>query len=396
MSANWRAVGFAAAFYLLLGANLPYLPVWLERARGLSGTEISLIFAAGTLLRIFLGPLVGAQSEQKGLKRTLFQLSVILVLAHGLVVPEGPTILLAMVIGAAAVFGGVIIPLSETLLLAGTKRGWPDYGLARAIGSMAFIATNLVLGFLIARYGAEIVIWWLLFASILLAGMSLIQPAELGASRQAQAAGANLQTSLNEGFGLYASNPRILMAGLASSFIQAAHAYYYNLGSNVWLGQGIAEAHLGSLWSIGVALEVLLLIVSGWLFRSWSAGAIMLLGGLGAMLRWTIIGFAPSIGVLYLAQAMHALSFAATHIGYMQFLRSEVAPEKVGVVISISSAVGYGPMLAILGIIAGYWYDTFPSAQAQGFWIMAASAFAGCLCILPILRSQPQSAAVGG
>ena len=47
--------------------------------------------------------------------------------------------------------------------------------------------------------------------------------------------------------------------------------------------------------------------------------------------------------------------------------------------ITISSSVIYGPVIACIGILTGYWYDTFPDAQAQGFWLMSASAFLGCL-----------------
>ncbi|MEO1476276.1 MAG: MFS transporter [Pseudomonadota bacterium] len=391
MSPAWRATAFSAALFLLVGANLPYLPVWLEKARGFSGTEISAIAAAGMLIRVFAGPLAAGRAETSGLARTLLHMSIVLVLAYAVVVPDSPKAMVAAAIMVASIAWGTVMPLTETLLLSSTKDVRPDYGVARSLSSAAFILASLSLGVLVGQFGEEIIVQWMVGASVLMAALGVILP-------EGEVSGAKpptLSQSMKQGFALY-RHPRILLAGLASSFIQAAHAYYYNLGSTVWLGQGVEEAHIGALWSIGVALEVVLLLVSGWLFRSWSAGAIMMLGGLGALVRWTVIGFAPPLGVLYVAQALHALSFAATHIGYMQFLRTEVEPEKVGVVISISSAVAYGPMLAVFGLLTGYWYDTFVDAQAQGFWLMAASAFAGCICLLPLLRSQPQSAAVGG
>ncbi|MEM7661085.1 MAG: MFS transporter [Pseudomonadota bacterium] len=391
MSPAWRATAFSAALFLLVGANLPYLPVWLEQARGFTGTEISAIAATGMLIRVVAGPLAAARAETSGLVRTLLQTSIILILAYAVVVPPTSRVLVAVAVVIASIAWGTLMPLVETLLLATTKDTKPDYGVARSISSAAFIVASLTLGVLIGRMGEEIIIQWMVGVSVIMALLGLALPRREG-PREVPISFAD---SMKQGFALY-RHPRILLAGLASSFIQAAHAYYYNLGSNVWLGQGVAEEHIGALWSIGVALEVVLLVVSGWLFRSWSAGAIMLLGGTGALVRWTVIGFAPPLGLLYVAQALHALSFAATHIGYMQFLRTEVAPEKVGTVISISSAVGYGPMLAVFGVMTGYWYDTFKGAEAQGFWLMAASAFIGCLCLLPILRSQPQSAETGG
>ncbi|MEO1405369.1 MAG: MFS transporter, partial [Pseudomonadota bacterium] len=314
MSPAWRATAFSAALFLLVGANLPYLPVWLEQARGFSGTEISAIAAAGMLIRVVAGPLAAARAETSGLVRTLLQTSIILILAYAVVVPPTSKVLVAVAVVIASIAWGTLMPLVETLLLATTKDTKPDYGVARSISSAAFIVASLTLGVLIGRLGEEVIIQWMVGVSVVMALLGLALPRREG-PREVPISFAD---SMKQGFALY-RHPRILLAGLASSFIQAAHAYYYNLGSNVWLGQGVAEEHIGALWSIGVALEVVLLVVSSWLFRSWSAGAIMLLGGTGALVRWTVIGFAPPLGLLYVAQALHALSFAATHIGYMQF-----------------------------------------------------------------------------
>ena len=186
------------------------------------------------------------------------------------------------------------------------------------------------------------------------------------------------------------------------SLIQASHAYYYNLGSNVWLRQGIGEEHIGALWSTGVAAEVILLLASGWLFSKsrWTPGGLILLGGIGAVARWSATGFAPSLELLYPLQALHALTFAATHIGGIRFLEEEVAPGKVPVALSISSAIAYGPLLAVFGLLVGVFYDRTidagPGAQAMGYWLMAGLALAGCLFAVAISRRvQPQSLDAG-
>jgi len=51
MNTAWRATLFAVGLYLLVGANLPYLPVWLEEGRGFSGGQISAMVAIATLIR---------------------------------------------------------------------------------------------------------------------------------------------------------------------------------------------------------------------------------------------------------------------------------------------------------------------------------------------------------
>jgi len=398
MNQNGRATLFGMALYLLVGANLPFLPVWMETERGLSGGEISAIIAIATLIRIFAGPMIAAEAERRGLRVALGMLALVTLLAYIALFPGGPILLVAMLLVGTYVTWGVLSPLTEGLLIANTQEGKPDYGVARALASVCFIVSSLVVGALVQSFGPDWALWAMIGAAFGLCLASLILPedAPLLARR------AGFRQTLKEGFGLY-RNRRLLLLALSVSLIQSAHAYYYNLGSNVWLGQGIDASHLGALWSVGVGMEVILLLFSGWLFvqSRWTPGALILLGGAGAAVRWTLTGFAPSLPVLYGLQTLHALSFAATHIGGLRFLNEEVASEKVPVAMAINSAVAFGPMLAVFGLFAGWYYDTAAGqgagAQAQGYWLMALIAVLGALCALPLLkRVSPKAQVLAG
>ena len=398
MNANTRATLFGMALFLLVGANLPFLPVWMETERGLSGGQISAIIAAATLIRIFAGPMIAAEAERRGLRAVLGMLALMTMLSYLALFPGGPLLLAATLLICTYVSWGVLSPLSEGLLLASTQEGRPDYGVARALGSASFIVSSLGVGALVKSFGAEWALWAMIAASFGLCVASLLLPPDtpLPAARR------GFGQTLKEGFALY-RNRRLLLLALSVSLIQSAHAYYYNLGSNVWLGQGIDASHLGALWSIGVAAEVILLLFSGWLFvRSrWTPGALILLGGAGAALRWILIGFAPPLALLYALQTLHALSFAATHIGGLRFLNEEVAAGKVPLAMAINSAIAFGPMLAIFGLMAGWYYDLSAGqgagAQARGYWLMALIAGLGCLCAVPLLRRvSPKARALAG
>ena len=387
MSRNWRATGFGVALYLLVGANLPFLPVWMESERGLSGGQISAIIAAATLIRIFAGPMIAAEAERRGLRRVLGALALVTLLSYIALFPGGPILLAAILLVGTYVMWGVLSPLTEGLLIASTQEGRPDYGVARALASAGFIVSSLLVGALVEGFGPDWALRAMIGAAFVLCLASLILPED----RPAAARRPRFVQTLREGFGLY-RNRRLLWLALSVSLIQSAHAYYYNLGSNVWLGQGVEAGHLGALWSVGVAAEIVLLVFSGWLFvqSRWTPGALILLGGAGAVLRWTLAGFAPPLLVLYGLQALHALSFAATHIGGLRFLNEEVAPAKVPVAMTINSAIAFGPMLALFGLMAGWYYDfaagEAAGAQARGYWLMAVIALAGCLCAIPLLR----------
>ena len=146
LSPGWRAAGFGAALFFLIGIQLPYLPVWMEEARGLSGVQITAIVSAATLLRVIVGPLLAAEAERSGLRRKLIQLSLVMATGYGFLTQMqgfGTIALFAIVI---YVSWGVLNPLTEALLLASTKTGQPDYGRARSLASAVFVVASLATG----------------------------------------------------------------------------------------------------------------------------------------------------------------------------------------------------------------------------------------------------------
>ncbi len=396
MPQSWRATLTAAALYLVVGANLPYLPVWMEEARGLSGTEISGAAALATILRVVIGPLSAVWAARIGLKRTYLALSIGLLAMYGLLLPDAPLAAIFVVAAAAYTLWGALMPLSEALLIAATRDGRLDYGLARAFGSTAFIVASLTLGALIRSLGPEIVVYWLVGGALLmLAVASALEEETAANARQTR-----LVDIFRGGLSLY-KDRRILCAGFATAFIQSSHAYYYNLGSNVWISQGIEETHIGALWSVGVVVEVALLALSARLFRAWTPGALILLGGVGAIARWTMTGFLPPLEALYAIQGLHAMTFAATHLGMIRFIAEEVPEDQAPFVVSVNSALAFGPMMALGGLASGFHYDMTADlgavGQAMGYWLMAGLAGLGAVVALALLRRrQPQSAALGG
>ncbi len=396
MGPGWRATFHVAALYLVVGATLPYLPVWMEEARGLSGAEIGGAIAAGTTLRAVLGPFLAAWGVRRGLAPGMAGLSAALAFAFAALYPDAGWAALIGLIALVYTLWGVAMPLSEALLIASTKSRDPEYGVARAIGSAAFIFASLSAGALVRGFGPGAALYWLIAASGLMAATALL----LGGQPPSAAAPPRLIDVLRRG-GALLRTKRIFAASLAVALIQSSHALYYNLGSNIWLRQGIGEVHIGALWSVGVAVEVALLAGSAVIFRTWTPGALILLGGAGATLRWATTGFLPPLALLYGVQGLHALSFAATHLGIVRFLAEEAPEDQIPVLMTVNSALFFGPLLAIGGFGAGLVYDAMAGAgaagQAKAYWLMAGAASLGALLSLRVLRRpQPQSAGSGG
>jgi PPP family 3-phenylpropionic acid transporter len=105
------------------------------------------------------------------------------------------------------------------------------------------------------------------------------------------------------------------------------------------------------------------------------------------VLRWTVMAFATSVPVLALAQLLHALTFAAAHLGAMHHLARTIPPEQGATGQAVYAAIvgGIGPGLLMLG--AGRLYA---DAGAHSYLAMAGLAAAGGLVAL-WLRSLPRT-----
>lgn len=76
MSAAFRLSLHFGGMFLVIGIMMPFWPVWLSH-KGLSSTEIGMVLAAGSVVRVFLSPLIARLCDRLGeRKRPIIFLSV--------------------------------------------------------------------------------------------------------------------------------------------------------------------------------------------------------------------------------------------------------------------------------------------------------------------------------
>ncbi len=138
---------------------------------------------------------------------------------------------------------------------------------------------------------------------------------------------------------------------------------------------------IGALWALGVLAEIALFAVSGRMTAAVGAIGMIVLGGLGGVVRWTAMAFDPPAAAIVPLQCLHALSFGATHIGTMHFL-AQVAPARRGATalgdFSAAQAVVFAGAMGLSGVLVA----AFGSLAYVG---MAAAAAAGVICALAAL-----------
>ncbi len=366
------------------GVIMVFLPRWLEFERGLGGAEIGAVLSLSQLARILIGPAIAYWADGAGDRRmpirTLTLAAALAYVAFFSVDGFWPLLALGFV---ALSLTQAITPLVEAATLRATAKGAIPYGVARGIGSLAFIFATTAGGIAIARFGLGAVVVWVLTATTLTAASAWLalapDPAQVKTrAPRFQAVGALLR------------NRRYLTLIIACGLIQSGHAFYYGFSTLVWRGQGIAADVVGMLWGFGVAVEVAFLWNLARIERRVAPEAMILAGAAGGALRWVAMGFAPTGAVLWPLQALHALSFAAAHVGAMRLLYRETPEQAAIMAQTLYSALSAGLLMGGATLLSGMLYDQY---GAGGYWAMALVTGAGGALALALLGGERRKAA---
>lgn len=379
-----RVTMVMSALFGTTGVILVFLPRWLEVERGLSGAEIGAILSLAQFARIITGPLIAYRVDRASDRTAplkLIALAAVIAYAAFFFLAQGFwTLLLAGFVALSLTQS--MTPLIEAATLRATTQGKISYGIARGIGSIAFIAANVLGGIVIARFGLTAVVVWVLSGLALTAttswfGLQRDPPLTQPSASRSGGASALLR------------NRRFLILIISCGLIQAAHGFYYSFSTIIWRGQGISPEMVGVLWAFGVSVEVAFLWSLPFIERRSTPEGLILLGAGAAVARWFAMGFAPLGLVLWPLQAMHTLSFAAAHVGAMRLLQRETPEHSAAMAQTLYAVLSGGLFMGASTLLSGYLYDI---GGAIGYWAMAALAAAGgalALLLIPPKARAP-------
>jgi PPP family 3-phenylpropionic acid transporter len=377
-----RLALFYGAFFVYLGLSMPFIPAWLA-ARGLDARQIGVVLAAPMVVRVIAVPLATRIADRFGmLRRALIAASCASVIGFALVGAVSGFVAILAAYALATAMLAPVLPFADAFALRGLRRHTASYGSVRLWGSVTFIVANVGGGLLLTRLGAANVIWAVVAALGLGAAAALaLAPLvpEAGDPGEARRPAESPWRS-----------PAFVAVVLGASLIQASHAVMYGFATLQWSARGIPGPTIGVLWAIGVIAEVALFALSSRLVGWFGAIGLILLGGLGGVVRWTGMAFDPPTAALPLLQALHALSFAATHLGTMHFL-VQAAPARRG-------ATAQGDFVAVQGIVfavaMGLSGGLVEAYGSHAYGAMAAAAALGAVLAVWALGRRRREPAV--
>ncbi len=359
-----RLALFYGALFVSIGIQLPFFPLWLE-AKGLDARMIGFVLAAPMVVRLFAVPVVTRLADRRQALWSAILVAVAASALGTLVVgfTEG-SIAILLVFALASIPFVPIMPLAEAYALRGLAQVGRAYGPVRLWGSAAFIGGSLGAGWIVDSIAPGNLIWLIAgalgAATVAAAGLIPLRPRPPTPDRPEPDYLGFLRT------------PGFAAVAVAAGLIQASHTVYYGFSTLDWKAGGLDGKAVGILWAVGVVAEITLFAFSG---RSrllgMSSTTLLMIGALGAVLRWSVMALDPPTAMLPLLQCLHGLSFGATHLGAVGFV-SRIAPIGRAATAQGSLAVVLGGIMAISMGVSGVLYEAFGTRAYAAMALMAA------------------------
>jgi PPP family 3-phenylpropionic acid transporter len=359
-----------ATLFGAFGTESPFFPSFLAM-RGLSASEIGSVLAAGTVVRLFSGPLVGMAADLFGTRRIL-ALAAALAGAIILLYLAGTSFLSLLLV---CMFHSVAIaplnPLADALALPASMRdGVFPYGWVRGIGSASFVLGTLVSGFLVARFGLNAII---VSASILF--LLMLPPIPF----LPKTATANAGTAKGAIAILLAIPPYRRMLAVAGLVI-GSHAMSDTFAVIHWRMSGIGPMAVSTLIAEAVVSEIVVFLVLGpIILLRLGAARCLAIAAVAGIVRWAVFATTSAVGALALTEPLHGLTFALLHLACMRIIAVTVPERLSATAQSVYGTLFLGIASAAVTFASGSLYGRF---GATAFWSMSLL----CACALPLVR----------
>lgn len=361
-----------AAWFALPGVQMPFWPVWLEH-RGLPPLEIGIVLGSVYWARVITNPLIGSAVDLWGRRDRMLVglgLTAAVVTASFLLVDGFWPILIVCLLSSALYAG--IVPISETITMSLTMAGRLEYGRIRMWGSASFIVLAAVAGFALDHVPTREVIVWLVIACSVVTACATFLPPRIDPPTRTKGPRAPWSVLLKD-------RPFILVL-LAVGCFQAGHTMYYGFGTLHWKAAGIPPVTIGALWAVGVIAEILLFAASPRLIARFGPRSLLLMAGLGGLLRWALMPLTTDPLWLFPLQTLHALTFGCAHVGAMHCISRMAQSGMTARAQALYSSVAAGGLPGLLMLVAG------PLYNGLGAWAFLTSAVLSALGLILALR----------
>ena len=344
-------------YFAVIGVYIIFLPKVLALS-GYSASEIGIIFSAAPLVR-FLVPFLFIRGFRLGKGSFFFALVILFVSVSALHFSLQSFYALLF----SNIFFGVglslILPYVELISLH--EIGKERYGKSRLFGSIGFMAVALVLVRFLEDTTNAIDFLFVLSVLTIVFAFFVVQHAP------------SLKEKNDEKEPSDVSLLRDWRLWLGFALMQVSFGAFYNFFTIYETAHGVSMQMTIYLWSFGVLIEIAMLYFQGTLLQK-NLLYLLQISAAATIVRWFLVfAFADTLWVMFLAQSLHALSFALFHSAAISYLfhlyRNKALAQQ------LFSGISYGLGALVGALLAGYIYDYFPNYLFLFSTVVAGLAF---------------------
>lgn len=366
----WRLSAFYLCYFAVLGAMVPYWPVYLQE-RGFSAQTIGELTAIMMVARVIAPNLWGWLADHTSQRiRIVRGGAVIATLAFAAIFLDQSYGWLVLVICLYSFFWNALLAQYEVVTFDYLKNQPQGYARIRLWGSVGFIVA-------VAGIGALFDVIEVAHLPLLLVGLMLLVCASSWLVEEAPR--HEHPDSSNETLWQIMKKPAVLCFFGVCLLMQVSHGPYYTFFSLYMEQHHYSRSQIGQLWALGVIAEVVLFWYMHRLMPQWGVRSLMLLSLLLSSLRWALIGYFPdSLPVMLFAQCLHAFSFGAFHATAIEVVRRAFPAKQAARGQALYNSLSFGVGNAIGALGSGYlwewsnrWTFLIASAITLLAWVIA-------------------------
>ncbi|HKU93995.1 MAG TPA: MFS transporter [Vineibacter sp.] len=368
-----RLASFGAAYFFVGGVGLSYWSVWLQ-SHGADPAEIGTIYMSRQFVTVAATLTIGwlahrLVQQQRVLMLVLVTVAIATLATQDYAYGFWPLWLTTLVWGAS---WHPLLSLGESVSVSVTRQRGLDYGRVRVWGSVTFIGGAVAAGFAVATIGVPWVLYLSIIGALLLVPCILWLPIPQRLEATPSDAPPRRVTA-----GDLLRRPAFVLFLAAVGCTQAGHAVIYSFGTIGWRAAGIGDDTISFLWAEGILAEIVLFFFAGVVTARLGPVRLMMLGAGGSVVRWSLMPLlGDSLPALLVLQALHALTFGATHLAAMTFLQRAVPGSAMTLAQSLYYGLANGLPVALVYQLAGVLYDR---AGTQAYYAMAVLTAVGLL-----------------
>lgn len=368
----------SACYFAHIGFFNPYLPLWLKDL-GFPIVVISLLTSVQSFTRVFAPYAWGALSDHTGERVRLLRASaaVALVASAGLWFAGGPW-WVGLVLLLLFTHTSSMMSLTEAAMAHLVAGDWGRYGRVRLWGSAGFLLTVFLAGAWFERFGMRSFPAW---AAVTL-GLVLLCTFLLPDTREKPEAHAR---HAKEPVGPVLAQPVVRWFFLSLLFHVMAHFAIYGFLSLYLDSLGYNKAMIGTLWAVSVAVEIAWFFGQGRFIARLPMSRWLVVCGAVMVVRMALTGgLGFSLAALFVAQVLHALTFATHHTACIAMVSHHFPGRLRGRGQALFTVIGYG-MGGVVGVLAGGALASRLGFPAMFFAAMLL-ALMGTLCAWRVAR----------